>query len=134
MTDWSKATMNTPKFSLDGRTFEAKVVSVYDGDTVNLVFELFGELHRWSCRLNHIDTPELRTSNESEKSLGLKVRDVLRDKILNEMVTIQCSEFDKYGRLLVSIVHDGLDVNEWLIEQNYAKRYDGGKKESWFTE
>ena len=42
-------------------------------------------------------------------------------------------DFDKYGRLLVEIYcnEDECNVNNWLVDNNYAFSYDGGTKKSW---
>ena len=82
-------------------------------------------------RLSGVDTPELRTKNKLEKKYGYLVRDKVREKILNKIVTLKLGSFDKYGRVLVQIFLDGESVNDWLITQNYAFVYDGGKKTSW---
>tara|TARA_Y100000389_G_C17471074_1_gene530979 strand:+ start:9188 stop:9622 length:435 start_codon:yes stop_codon:yes gene_type:complete len=131
--DWDKITDGVPEFSLKGTTKEAKIVSVYDGDSCKVVFPLQEKLYKWTCRLAGIDTPELRTRNKLEKAHGLLVRDKLREKILNKVVTLKCFEFDKYGRLLISIYcdDDKLSVNQWLIDNDYALKYDGGTKKDW---
>lgn len=123
-----------PKFSLKDKKYDAKIVSVYDGDTVNAVFEFSGELYKWSCRLDGIDTPEIRTSNPKEKEFAIKVRDILRNKILDKIVKLECKEFDKYGRLLVDIYYKDEYINNWLIDNNYAYKYDGGSKKEWVFE
>jgi micrococcal nuclease len=123
---------------------EAYVDSVYDGDSLKVIFPFHGVKYKWTCRLNGIDTPEIRTSNTEEKQFGLKVRDIVREKVLNKKLTILCHTFDKYGRLLIDIYlnkkdmlneHDTLNepdtLNEWLIKEKYALSYDGGKKQSW---
>ena len=129
--DWTKVDDNVEMFSLNGQTHLAKVVSVYDGDTIKVVFPIFNKMYKWNCRVSGVDTPELRTRNEAEKKNGYYVRDRLRDKILNRMVTVHCGEFDKYGRLLVDIYFDTLHVNNWLIDKKYAFSYDGGTKQTW---
>ena len=78
-----------------------------------------------------VDTPELRTLCKVEKKFGYEVRDYLREKILNKVVTLHCGDFDKYGRLLVTIQYDDCMVNQWLIDNNYAFSYDGGTKKKW---
>lgn len=137
-TNWDLATKNTKEFSFDGRKCKGKVVEVYDGDTVKIVFPLSennpNHLYKWNCRLINVDTPEIRTKNTKEKEFGLSVRDNLREKILNKIVDVHCKDFDKYGRLLVEIFYENININNWLIEKNYAKKYDGGKKSQWFTE
>jgi micrococcal nuclease len=124
---------DAPMFSFEGQTIQAKVVSVYDGDTVKVVFPLGNTLYKWNCRLTGVDTPELRTRCKKEKTFGYQVRDYLRDKILNKVVNIKCGDFDKYGRLLVEIICNGEEctVNKWLIDNNYAFAYDGGTKQKW---
>tara|TARA_Y100000816_G_scaffold287679_1_gene270840 strand:+ start:751 stop:1152 length:402 start_codon:yes stop_codon:yes gene_type:complete len=124
---------DAPDFSkcVDGKVLEAKVISVYDGDSIKVIFPLNGVLYRWSCRLNGVDTPEIRTRNLKEKEMGLKVRDLLRDKILNKVVTLNCGELDKYGRLLVDINYESENINQWLITNGYAYEYNGGRKKNW---
>lgn len=46
-------------------------------------------------------------------------------------------DFDKYGRLLVEIFEDeqyNESINNWLIVNNYAKKYDGGTKTKWVVD
>ena len=130
--DWNNIS-NVPQFSLEGLETEAKIYSVYDGDTVKAIFPLHDKLYKWNCRLTGVDTPELRTRCKIEKQYGYKVRDYLREKILNKVVKIKCGDFDKYGRLLVEIYcnEDNCNVNKWLVDNNYAFSYDGGTKKSW---
>ena len=129
--DWEKVDNKIGLFSLEGHEYRAKVVDVYDGDTIKCVFPIHDTLYRWNCRLTGVDTPELRTRCKTEKAYGYKVRDYLREKILNKMVYVRCGDFDKYGRLLVEILCDDCLVNDWLVHNNYAFAYDGGTKQSW---
>ena len=130
--DWDSVS-DAPRIDkcLKYTTVQGKIVSVYDGDSVKALLPLNGTLYKWSCRLSGIDTPELRTKNKKEKDLGYKARDILREKLMNKVVTLNCGEFDKYGRLLVEITLDDCNINEWLIENGYAFKYSGGKKKSW---
>lgn len=118
-------------FGFYGEVRKAKVVSVYDGDTVKVAFPLNKKMYRWNCRISGVDTPEIRTKDTDEKAMGYKVRDVLSEKILNKVVKVVCGRFDKYGRLLVDIYIDGVSISEWLISNGYAYPYDGGTKQSW---
>ncbi len=124
-------TKQTALFTLNGFKTEAKVVHVYDGDTVHLVFKYFDNYYKWNCRISHVDTPELRTKNEDEKRKGYEVRDKLRELILDKIVNVHCLEFDKYGRLLIELYIDDIYVNQWLIDNHLAKQYEGGTKEKW---
>ena len=153
--DWSKYDDSVRRFSFEGDKKIAKVVHVYDGDTIRVVFPVHKTFYKWTCRLVNVDTPEIRTRCKLQKQYGYKVRDALREKILNKIVLIECGEFDKYGRLLINIFDDVdfkpiqnggnggngenvesdltnvKSVNDWLIENNYAFYYDGGTKNDW---
>ena len=122
--DWD----TTDTLNFDGKTMRAKVVSVYDGDTVKVTFPFRGKMFRWNCRIQGVDTPEIRTRDHTEKVKGIMARDALRAKILDKPVVITCGSFDKYGRLLVDINTDGVSVTEWLISRGYGVAYDGGTK------
>ena len=58
------------KFSLEGHEYVAKVVDVYDADTVSIIIDFNCRPARFSCRLVGIDTPEMKTDNEKEKQLA----------------------------------------------------------------
>ncbi len=129
----SSQTNDVPYFTLKGHVTEAKVVRVYDGDTIHVVFRYFDQYYKWNCRIAHVDTPELRTKNTEEKQRGYLARDKLSELIMGKVVKMECFEFDKYGRLLVEIQVPGSEqkVHEWLIENGHAKAYEGGTKEKW---
>ena len=95
--DWNSVGSDVNEFTFKGEKKFAKVVSVYDGDTIKVVFAVSGKLYKFNCRIQHVDTPEIRTRNKKEKEYGLKVRDELRKKIMDKVVTIICDDFDKYG-------------------------------------
>jgi len=129
--NWETVNNDIPMFGFQGEIHEGKIVNVYDGDTVKIVMKMFGKFYRFNCRIEGVDTPELRTRNKKEKEMGIMVRDKLRTKILDKMVKVKCGKFDKYGRLLVDIIIDNTSITKWLIDNNYAFSYDGGTKKSW---
>ena len=130
---------NTSFMTFKNREFDAKIVYVYDGDTIHVVFQVFGTYYRWNCRIMGVDTPELRTKNEKEKQKGYIVRDKVKENFLNKIVKIKCDEFDKYGRLLIDVYlpkdiqnkNNSTFLSEWLIANNYAYAYNGGTKITW---
>jgi endonuclease YncB( thermonuclease family) len=130
---------NTRLLSLNGQEFDAKVVYVYDGDTIHVVFRTFNNYYRWNCRIFGVDTPELRTKDEKEKKKGYMVRDKVKENFFEKIVKIKCYDFDKYGRLLIDVylpknIPDKKDttlLSEWLIANGYAYAYGGGTKIKW---
>lgn len=129
--NWDEVNSDTEELSFENQVITGKVVSVYDGDTVKCVFPLNNKFYKWNCRINGIDTPEIRTRSKLEKEMGFKARDFVREKILKKMVEIHCGEFDKYGRLLVNIKLDNQDMSELLISEGLAFKYDGGTRQNW---
>lgn len=127
-----KVDENIKRFTYDGIVTYAKVVSIYDADTLDIIFEHNKETIRLCCRVDGIDTPELRTRNEEEKKLGYAARDYLRNLILGKIIKVSIGKFDKYGRILVKLYYKKYDIGELLIVEGYANKYDGGKKLPWF--
>jgi micrococcal nuclease len=105
--------------------YKAKVISVYDGDTIRADIDLgFGVwLHNQKIRLLGIDTPEIRSEEREE---GLKVKKIVEDMILNKdvMLISHKDKQGKYGRWLAEIIINCANLNFWLLENNYAKKYN----------
>ena len=135
----NKTSENTSFLSFNNKTYNAKIVYIYDGDTMHVIFKEFNQYFKWKCRINGVDTPEINTKNKKEKEFATKIRDILKEKLLNQILTIKCFEFDKYGRLLIDIIipkqitnlKNEIMLSEWLIQNNYAYKYSGGTKQNW---
>jgi micrococcal nuclease len=111
---------------------EGCVVKVYDGDTITIAARVPGlhasPIYKFSVRLNGIDTPEMRTHNEEEKTVAVKAQKALSDRIFGKTVTLKNVSLEKYGRLLADVHFEGCHLNQWLIDQRLALPYDGGTK------
>lgn len=108
-----------------------QVIKVYDGDTITIASKLpFNDspLYRLSVRLNGIDTPEIKSKSEDEKICAKEVRDELAKLILNKIITLKNIKSEKYGRILADVYFGDLHINEWLIQNRMAVKYDGGTK------
>mgnify|MGYP001582595735 CR=1 FL=1 len=112
-------------------TINCLCYSVYDGDTISVIFK-FGELYcRKNIRLLGIDSCEIKSKIKSEKDLAIRARDYLREKILGKLIQINMLKLDKYGRQLGIIYCDNININEDLIKGGFVRPYDGKKKEIW---
>ena len=60
------AVKDAPEFSLNYKTFLAKVSKVTDGDTVKAVIFLHNSPTRFIFRINGVDTPEYRKGEAKE--------------------------------------------------------------------
>ena len=110
-----------------------RVIKVYDGDTITIASTIpikDSPLYRFSVRLNGIDTPEIKGSDEIEKRVALLARDALSERILYKDVELINVQTEKYGRLLAEVVFRGENMNEWMITKRFAVKYDGGTKKS----
>lgn len=123
---------NTLSFSFEGEEFDAKVIDVYDGDTVTLAVNKFasGLFFNVKCRLFGIDSAEIRTKNKEEKKFGYEAKQFLSNLVLNKIVKVKCSKKkDKYGRaVLGTLFIDNTNVNQLLVDKGFAYEYFGDKK------
>ena len=123
-------------YSMNGKSKWCKVVDVYDGDTVNIVFVHLGEIRHHKFRLFGVDSPELKplktlTDREAHIKSAKDSREFLQGLILNKLVWIDFSAEEKYGRLMGIIYTDDerlTNINSLMISSGHAKAYDGGKK------
>ena len=114
--------------------FVSSVDRVVDGDTVDVTIDLgFDLTKKERVRLAGIDTPESRTRDLEEKAMGLEAKDHLTGMLESSDKLIVKTEKDgKYGRMLGWFYKNEdakYSINETMIEQGYAWKYDGGKKE-----
>lgn len=113
------------------------VIKVYDGDSITIATRLpFNSdiLYRFPIRLNGIDTPELRGSDDAEKEMAIKARNRLSELILNQEVQLKNISYEKYGRILADIYFNNKYINEILIIERFAVPYHGKTKkkpDSW---
>lgn len=145
--DWKNYGFNTPAFTLNRLETDARVVDCYDSDTITLVFPVFGEYFKFSCRIYGIDGCEIRGENKDlaqraknrllqlcgVEDLDLDsvysrsvVRKILADNIY--LVQIKCREHDKYGRVLVDVFKNGQLLSNVLLEEKLVYKYEGGTK------
>lgn len=122
-------------FSFEGIKTIAKVAYIYDADTCHIIFYMSSVGYvRLNCRLNGIDTPELKpliknTNRDNEKKAAIIARNKLismvtrRDDIEldknytrkqinnilkenNNLVYVHIHGADKYGRWLIEMYDD----------------------------
>jgi endonuclease YncB( thermonuclease family) len=116
-----------------------QVIKVYDADTITIASKLpydASPLYRLSVRLNGIDTPEIKGKgvSEEEKEAAILARDFVSNLVLHKHVRLENIESEKYGRILADVYIGDIHLNELLINERYAVRYDGGTKtkpDSW---
>jgi len=113
--------------------YGCKVTRVVDGDTIDVDLDLgFDIIYKCRVRLYGIDTPESRTRNKDEKVRGKLAAKFLQDAINNgNHVILQTQLKDskgKFGRVLASVVVDEININQQMVTNHLAVRYEGQSK------
>jgi len=113
--------------------YGCQVTRVVDGDTIDVDLDLgFDIIYKCRVRLYGIDTPESRTRNKDEKVRGKLAAKFLKDAISNgKNVILQTQLKDskgKFGRVLASVVVDGININQRMVTNHLAVRYEGQSK------
>lgn len=137
---------NTNKFSLNvlfkDELVSARVVNIYDGDTITCVLPINNTFCNFKIRLAEIDTCEIKSKQEENKNLALQAKKRLcqliipdfnftdennkelnkeLDKLLNEkcyLIKIKLGDFDLYGRILGWLYNYKSDINT-PIDQSF---------------
>src|SRR5574341_2033691 len=105
--------------------YQAKVVSVYDGDTctVDIDLGLRTWVHNEKLRLARINAPEV---TGVERPAGLAAREFLRSLIEGRVFHLQTikDRQEKYGRYLAEIfIQQGevwVNVNDLMVQYGHA--------------
>lgn len=108
--------------------YDAKLVKVVDGDTLDLEVDLgFNIRHEIRVRLLGVDTPETYgVKKESEEyQAGIKAKERVEELCTGKDLTVFTykDKTGKYGRYLAQIVVDNINVGEQLIEEGLATVY-----------
>jgi micrococcal nuclease len=106
-------------------TYKARIIDVYDGDTVTAIVDLgFRISFEIKIRLKGINTPEVRGE---ERNAGLLSKQRVEELILNKEVILftDRDKKEKYGRWLGTIfLPDAIEsVNDLLIKEGLAVPY-----------
>lgn len=103
--------------------YQAKVVNVVDGDTVDVEVDLGFKIYtKQRLRLAHIDTPERSQENYST------AKKFVQDITLGKTVSIKTTKPSKWGYYLAEVYIEDRNLAEMLIAANLAKKYEGGAK------
>lgn len=107
-----------PQFSLRGR-----VVGISDGDTLTLLTQ---NRQQVKIRLHGIDAPELR------QAWGQRAKQALSSLTFRQLVSVQETDQDQYGRVVGIVYRNQLSINEALITSGHAWVYrEYNKNKRW---
>lgn len=105
--------------------YRAFVRRVYDGDTVTVDIDLGFDIlvKNQKIRLLGINAPEIRGES---REIGLISRNFLRERISGKWVTLKTKKDKKgkYGRWLGDIFLEKENINELMVSEGMAKKYE----------
>ena len=108
-----------------------KIDRVIDGDTVEILKPTPpADMVQTKHRLSGIDTPESFkqvAKCQKEIDLGNKAREFVSN-FVKDGVEIEYIGLDKYGRYLVHIYKNDVNLGDELVKNGLAIYYDGGTK------
>lgn len=105
-----------PSPSLKNKTFQAKVIGISDGDTMEVLYK-----HQpVKIRLAHIDCPEKRR----KQPFGNDAKKALSDLCFGQQVMVKGEKYDRYKRLIAVILNSKKqNVNQEMVKQGLAWHY-----------
>lgn len=148
-----------PVFSLKGYITYAKMLSIYDGDTANIIFMYNDRPMHVKARFIGYDAnemkPHLNDPKREEKKQKAKIAkrrlwtlctnsedDENCNKPHKTLIQIKCDDYDKYGRLLILAFAENtnisdkeekelfeLSINSQMIKEGHGYEYFGGTKQ-----
>lgn len=112
--------------------YKAELKKIIDGDTIDVRLDLGFDIHFDArIRLYGINAPESRTRDLVEKEKGLAAKVWLTTILENAEEIIIKTSLDKkgkYGRILGTIMIDGVNINEQMVTEGHAVEYFGGAR------
>ena len=109
--------------------YKVEVLRIVDGDTVDVRIDLgFNVWHKCRVRLVGINAPESRTRDLEEKARGLAAKQWLIDRLEFKDVEMKSHGSGKYGRILGELFIEDVNINQEMIKEGHAVKYDGGKR------
>jgi endonuclease YncB( thermonuclease family) len=127
---------NFPRYSLKGCTCFGIAISIYDGDTCDLLLCLPNEentIKRFRVRMMGYNSPEIRQPllmDKNEKRIRKATAIAAKDKLwsllggnTNEILKVECHNWDKYGRLLAKVyrINNNSQYVEYCINDIMAE-------------
>jgi len=119
---------------------EAKVLKVYDGDSLTIGAYYDQGFKKFNVRIFGIDCDELRGGNSITRENGLRAKKYVEKLVLGKLVKIEVLNNkiidgkklrEKFGRLLAKITTpEGHDLGDELFIAGLARRYYGGRKDN----
>ena len=113
--------------NLKNKIFNARVIGIMDGDTMEVLYQN----KPVKIRLAHIDCPEKRGS----QPFGKHAKEALSDLCFGQQVEVQAKNYDRYKRLIAVVVNARKKiVNQEMVKQGMAWHFKKYSKDTVYAE
>ncbi len=111
--------------------YRARIVRVIDGDTVEAEIDLgFHVSLQVTLRLVGIDAPEMRGPDRPRGLAATQHMQSLLEELTESngqvMLRTQKDTTEKYGRYLAELLAGDVNINERMLIDGHARKFDGG--------
>jgi endonuclease YncB( thermonuclease family) len=115
---------------VDSEQGTCRIIRVVDGDTVSLICPEDGMV---SARLLGFDTPEKYAPKCLDEFIAAEKASWALRTMIQKADRLQVSHdgTDQYGRVLVRLTLDGVDVARRMIQAGHGRQYGGGLRGTW---
>ncbi|MEC5394674.1 thermonuclease family protein [Bergeyella sp. RCAD1439] len=112
-------------FVLSAQHYQAKVIGVKDGDTVEILYNGLARV----VRLAHIDAPE------KNQPYGKKAKQYLSSQCFGQVVEVVVSgRPDRYGRWIAEIFYRNQNLNKAMVRKGMAWHFKKYSSDSGYAE
>ena len=136
MEELHKSLVDAIKYGISRNSIKCEAygiaVSIYDGDTCDIVLFSDGKYTRYNIRMLGYNSPEIRQPKNIDnnirvfnKALAIAARDKLALLLgLNmeleqrPLLRVLCDGYDKYGRVLATVYNNDININLEMAKTN----------------
>jgi len=130
-----------------GEIIEARIVDVYDGDTITVLYMYQNIPMKKKIRVLGIDTPEKIVRGKKkgtylgnlEEAAGNHVKNKVEVLLNEKIIPLEIQKNDKYGGRLNGVVYfppgsEWETLTDYLLANKYGRPYSGDEKKDWTEE
>lgn len=89
--------------SFKGNIYDAKVLHIYGGNKMIIVFKEYDIYIKWKCVLYKVNIPDIKNVDLRFQKDAENVRSFLRTNFMNKVVKVHCNDFTSQGILQIDI-------------------------------
>ena len=113
-----------------------KVSNIHSGDCINIITKIpylhetinTAPTYKFMLNLYGISAPKVLNLVNVNNESGVISKNALSNLILNNIIEISCKNIDRNGKINAIIYYNKININNWMIKNNYAVVCKNGNK------